>query len=169
MLKSKICVLVVGIILFLGVTPGWAMSPMMNPENPLIGLKAPEFILSDLNAKSSSFEELRSGKNAILFFWATWCPHCRTQIKEIQSSQEQFLSQNTEMILIDTGEQKQQIVSYLKAAGVNLNVYLDQDGQVSEQYKIFGLPTFVFVNPQGIVTAVEHHLPKNFTEYFKAK
>jgi len=169
MLKSKKFVLVLGIIFCLGVNPGWAMSPMMNPENPLIKLKAPEFTLPDLNAKSSSFSEIRAGKNAILFFWATWCPHCRTQIKEIQANQEQFLSQNIEIILIDIGEQKQQIVSYLKAAGVTLNVYLDQDGQVSDQYKIFGLPTFVFVNQQGIVTAVEHHLPKDFSVYFTEK
>lgn len=169
MLKSKKFVLVLGVIFCLGANPGWAMSPMMSPENPLIKSQAPEFTLSDLNAKSSSFAEIRAGKNAILFFWATWCPHCRTQIKEIQANQEQFLSQNTEIILIDIGEQKQQIVSYLKAAGITLNVYLDQDGQVSDQYKIFGLPTFVFVNRQGIVTAVEHHLPENFSDYFTAK
>ncbi len=167
-MKSKILILMFSVFAIFAGIPS-VQAQLFQFENPMMNQAAPDFTLKTTEGATVNFSKYRDGKRAIIFFWATWCPHCRTQIKEIQSNQEQFLSQNTVMILIDTGEQKQQIVSYLKAAGVTLNVYLDQDGQVSDQYKIFGLPTFVFVNQQGIVTAVEHHLPKNFTEYFTSK
>ncbi|MGE0267983.1 MAG: TlpA family protein disulfide reductase [Candidatus Omnitrophota bacterium] len=166
MSKNRILILAAGFFLGLGINQGMAMDPMVRQVNPLIGKKAPVFTLPDLNAKNNSLDELRAGKNTILFFWATWCPHCRTQLKEIQANQEQFSSKNVEIVLIDSGERKEQIVKYLGQLGVTLNVYLDLDGRVSDQYQIIGLPTFVFINRQGVIAAVEHYLPGNFSDYF---
>lgn len=169
MLKSRYLILAAGIFLTLGTKPGLAMDPMIKQVNPLIGAKAPAFTLPDLNAKDYRLDELRADKNTILFFWATWCPHCRTQLKEIQANQEKFISKNVQIVLIDSGERKEQVTKYLNQLGVTLNVYLDLDGRVSDQYQIIGLPTFIFINQQGVITAVEHHLPGNFSDYFNRK
>lgn len=169
MLKNK-C-LIITAALFLGLTAGtgWSMEPMLKQENPLVGSKAPDFTLSDVNGQRATLQQIRGGKNTILFFWATWCPHCRTQTKEIQANQAQFKAKNVEMVFIDAGERKEEVVEYLTRMGISLPSYLDEDGQVSDKYKIFGLPTFVFIDQQGTITAVEHHLPENYADYFVAK
>ena len=51
----------------------------------LIGKPAPDFTLDTLSAKQVNMTSYRSGKKAIIFFWATWCPHCRVQLKELNA------------------------------------------------------------------------------------
>lgn len=167
MIKSKIFILMVGVFLSLGIFSATAMEPMMKPRSVIVGQKAPVFKLPNLNGSYESLDDVRKGKNAILFFWTTWCPHCRTQLKEIQVNKEKYVGKDFELILIDCGESKEQVMQYVNRNGITFNVFLDTDGQISEQYQILGFPTFVFINQQGIITAVEHHLPANFSDYFK--
>ena len=59
-------------------------------ESPLIGKKAPDFTLERLSGKSASLSEVIKDKKAILFFFATWCPHCREQLKQISARKAEF-------------------------------------------------------------------------------
>ncbi len=144
-----------------------AMEPMMRQESKVQGQKAPDFTLKDTDGNKYSFSKARDGKKAILFFWATWCPHCRTQIKDLQSTHQAIAEQNIELVLIDLGEGERQVRSYLKQNSVTLPILLDEDGSVGEEYGVFGLPTFIFVNEAGNVASVAHDLPDDFEEFFK--
>src|SRR3989338_11690436 len=49
----------------------------------LVGRPAPDFTLASVHGPYVNMTEFRGGEPALIFFWATWCPHCRTQLKEL--------------------------------------------------------------------------------------
>lgn len=144
-----------------------AMEPMVRQGNPLIGQPAPGFDIGGGEFRQRSFAEIRDGKKTILFFWATWCPHCRRELQEIYRRRTEFPAYDVNVMLIDVGEEQQQVSAYLKRAGVMMDGYLDWDGKISDQFGVRGLPTYVFVNENGTVTAFEHRLPTDFLALFK--
>ncbi len=136
-----------------------AMDPMFRGPSPLIGKPLPDFQITDIAMNKQTFSEIRGDKGAILFFWATWCPHCRTQLQEIERSDAAFEKAGTRIILINVGERRKDVAAYMQRAGMPVEGYLDWDGAVSDKFGVYGLPTFIVLNKEGVVTAVQHHLP----------
>ena len=138
--------------------------PQFFAENPLIGEKAPDFTLKNLEGQNVSLSSFREGKSTIVFFWATWCPHCREQLKKLSAMESELTQKNIKVALVDIGEEKRQVGAFVEKNKIAFNVFLDQDSAVSETYNIIGVPTFFFINQEGVVQAVEHFLPENFVE-----
>ena len=51
---------------------------------------ATNFTLLDLENKEFSLSDFK-GKPVILFFWTTWCPYCRGELKKLNTMHAQFL------------------------------------------------------------------------------
>lgn len=130
-------------------------------ENPLKGKAAPDFTLETLNSGKVKFSEFRGGQGAIVFFWATWCPHCRTQLEQLNKSQEQLKSQGIKVVLVDLGESSDVVRKFMEKKGISMEVFLDLDSKLADEYGIVGVPTFFFINKDGTVQSVEHQLPKD--------
>jgi len=164
--KISICVLVCFGIFAAALAPD-VRAQWFLMENPLLGKSAPEFSLQNLSAQKKGLAELRGEKGAILFFWATWCTHCRTQLAQVNEKKQEFAAKNITLLLIDLGETPQQVQQYVDANGITFQVLLDQYGEAADRYSVAGIPTFVFVNAQGVVKAVEYELPSDYEELLK--
>ncbi|MDP8212289.1 MAG: TlpA disulfide reductase family protein [Candidatus Zapsychrus exili] len=150
------------IVFVLILSSAFAQAQFQFFTNPLIGEQAPDFKLETLSGVSKTFSEYRDGKSTIIFFWATWCPHCRTQIKILSEQKQELKEKNIEIVLVDLGESKSQVKSYVEGNNIDYDVFLDTEGVLSEVYGIVGLPTFYFVNKNGIIKASEHGIPDNY-------
>ncbi len=47
---------------------------------------------------------------------------------------------------------------------VSLEIFLDEDQKLAEEYGLIGVPTFFFINKNGVTQAVEHRLLENYEE-----
>lgn len=150
----------------LSVTQVQGMEARVKQNNKLQGQPAPDFVLPDTKGGKYQLSTGRNGKSVILFFWATWCPHCRTQIKELQANKAKIEAKGIQMLPINLGENKRQIENYLSQNGVTLRMLMDENNQVGDLYDVLGLPTFVFINQQGNVSGFSHHLPENLDDVF---
>lgn len=159
MKKNVIKGLMIGIVFFF-VSNSAAQFPMF--ENPLIGEKAPDFTLDTLKSKQVNLTEFREGREAIIFFWATWCPHCRVQLAEIQKNLNVFESEDVRLLLVDLGEEADVVKEFLADEGLDLDIFLDIEAKVADEYALIGVPTFYFVNSDGIVIDVKHSFPKDY-------
>lgn len=148
------------------VRPVMAWDPLLRAPHPLLGKALPEFEIKDTELTTWSFADIRKGRRAVLFFWATWCPHCRSQLQDIQANWTKIEEAGVVMMLINVGENRKQAIAYLQRAGLPQTGYLDWDSAVSNKFGVYGLPTYIFVNEEGIVTAVQHQLPENIDSVY---
>jgi peroxiredoxin len=142
---------------------------MANPgyiSNTLIGKPATDFTLDTTKSKNVNMTKYRGGKKAIIFFWATWCPHCRVELKRLNEKQDEFAAQGIKPVIVSLGEERGVVESYLQKHQYNLEVFLDIDQSLEESYRIIGVPTIVFIDENGVIKAVEHALPTDYQAPF---
>ena len=156
--------IVVLLVSFLAINGSYAMGQFFFFENPLIGQKAPDFTLNSIYQKKLNLTTMRNGKPVIIFFWATWCPHCRVQLDTIHNSQADLEAKGVQVALVDLGESAKLVQAYMSANHMTMDVFLDEDGSVSDAYGVIGIPTFIFVNAEGVVRAVENDIPENYEQ-----
>ena len=136
-------------------------------QNPLLGKQAPDFTLKNLSGEQRNFSALRSESPAIIFFWTTWCSHCRSQLKELHVSAEQIRNKGISLVLVDLGEDRQKVKQYIEREQIRFEILMDETGEVAGEYGVRGIPTFVYVSKDGIVKAVEHEIIRNYEEILK--
>ena len=159
-IPKAICTLAV--ILALVLTAGAARGQFFFEEDTLIGQQAPDFTLNTLKEKNVKFSALRGTDSAILFFWATWCPHCRDAIKDLTKKAQEMSSQGIRVVLVDLGETAREVQPYVTKKKIPFDVFLDTDSSLSDPYNLIGVPTFIFVGKDGVIKAIEHELPGNY-------
>jgi len=145
-------------------TPPQAPAQFFFMPNSLVGKAAPEFTLKNLEGKELSLTQYRDGQSAVIFFWATWCPHCRTALKGLNQKKAEFEKKGIKLVLVDLGESAEEVSEHLRKSNMDLNVFLDMDTALSESYGVIGVPTFYLVSKDGIVKKVDHALPENYEE-----
>jgi len=138
--------------------------PLSGLRNPLIGQQAPDFTLETLQGQKASMLQYRGNQPVMIFFWATWCPHCRTQLKGLMQQRDQIKQMGIKIILVDVGESLGEVKAFCETNNISMDVFLDENGEVSNNYRVAGIPTFIFINKEGIVKAVGHQFPQNYEE-----
>ena len=129
------------------------------------GDTAPDFTLNDLSDQEVTLSDLK-GKSIILFFWTTWCPHCRAQLLTLSKEYLQTKGKNIEILTVNIQENKSKVESFLKKYKAGFNTVLDLRGKVATLYEVEGVPTFYFISQEGKIIYVSNFLPSNYTEKF---
>jgi len=137
-------------------------SPFLSVDNPLNSQLAPDFTLPTLNERQVTMSQFRNGQPAIIFFWATWCPHCRTQLKELTSNHQAIEADGIKIILVDVGESIQKVRDYIDANNISFEIFIDESTEIAKLYKIVGVPTFFFVSREGLIMDVKNALPDDY-------
>ena len=139
-------------------------------ENSLVGEKAPVFKLNLLSSgKEVSLTDYRNNQPAIIFYWATWCPHCREELKYLNENSAQFETKGIKIILVDLGDNANQVKAYVKKNGIKFDTFLDEQSSSADDYGIVGVPTFFFLDKDGTIQQVEHSLPDDYEKVLKLK
>jgi len=159
---------VVALVIFMTFlfNPSVARGQFFYMENEDIGKPVKDFTLKIAEGEEISLEKYRDGKKAIVFFWATWCPHCRVQLGELSKDQGAIEKKDIKIVLVDVGESEAIVGKYMKKNNINIDVFLDEKSEVSDLYGLIGVPTFFYVGADGIVIDVQHNLPDDLDEVF---
>jgi peroxiredoxin len=130
-----------------------------------INKAAPDFSLLDTEGNKISLSDLKGTKNIVLFFWTTWCPHCRRQIKYLNNIYDQLKEKNTEILAIDIQEGLSTINKFVAKYPVSFKILLDTDAGASEDYGIIGVPTYIIINKQGNISLISHSFPEDYENF----
>lgn len=162
-MNSKWRVLVAGILLGLGLgvailfgsawlkqavnrdSPGQdGISGQQQPEK-----NAPDFTLQRLDGQSLRLTELR-GRVVVLNFWATWCSPC---VQEMPLFQQYAQRYPTELAIVGVNLQENPdiVQAFVKKIGVSYPIVLDENGAVSELFRVVGLPDTFFIDQEGVI------------------
>lgn len=143
------------IIALLGSTALFAVPPSPWDIEGLIGKKAPDFTLKDINNRPFNLSSLR-GKVVILNFWATWCPPCRAEMPSLNNLYREFRNRGLEVVAISTDRSSSVIEDYISKNPIDFTVLIDTDNRVSRQFKVFSIPTTFLIDRNG--TIIERYL-----------
>lgn len=119
----------------------------------LIGKRAPNFTLKDIAGFEVNLSQYR-GKPILLVFWATWCPHCRVEMPQINTLYKSF-KESVLVFGINVEDENSRILKFISDYPMSFPILSDKNGDVSRLYNITSIPTLVFVDPDGIVKDVD--------------
>jgi peroxiredoxin len=145
------------VVLFLVLVQNFlfAAQPLRN-ETPE---RASNFTLLGLENKQFSLSDFK-GKPIILFFWTTWCPYCRKELKQLNTMHAQFLRDGVELVAINVEEPVDKVQKFIGSYPFSFRVLLDTDGKVARAYGILGVPSYNLINKEGRIVFDNHYFPQ---------
>jgi len=132
------------------------------------GESAVDFTLLDLDNKAISLSDFK-GKPRILFFWTTWCPYCRGELKQLNALRVELAKSNTEVLAINIEEPAEKVRRFMENSPVYYKVLLDMDAAVSEDYGVRGVPTYIFIDKEGHLAATSHYFSPSMYKNIASK
>ena len=130
-------------------------TPQALPSGPVAGEVAPDFTLQNITGESVQLSQFR-GRPVVINFWATWCAPCIFEMPELQAAHEN--SSYEPLILGVNYEEDVETIDAFMAEDLDVSItfplLLDEDGGTANQYGVANLPTTIFVDDQGVVSAV---------------
>jgi thiol-disulfide isomerase/thioredoxin len=110
--------------------------------------------LTDLGGRPVRLADLR-GKAVWINFWASWCPPCQSETPVIRDLAERYADRGLVVIGISVQETSQQDVqAYATRYQLGYTIATDLSGYIFRLYRPPGLPTSVFVGPEGAIRTV---------------
>ena len=136
------------------------LQPTSTPLPPLVvGAKAPDFTLPDLNDSTNLVTLTEyTGRPVILNFWASWCVPCREEMPALQRVYELhnpagLVVLGINQTFVDDLDSARAFVQELALTFPNVR---DNEGDVSSfLYRVMGLPTSIFIAEDGEVVHVQ--------------
>ena len=122
----------------------------LDGRRPEAGKAAPLFALKDGGGTLRRLDDYR-GRVVWINFWATTCGHCREELPSIQKVASEFGEDRLVVLAINQRESNANAQDYFDEIGVNLPILFDRDGDVSQQYRLQGLPYNFFIDEEGVL------------------
>ena len=114
-----------------------------------------DFELKTLSGDKIRLPSLR-GSPVLINFWATWCGPCKEEMPLIVEQYNWNKGRGLRVLAIDSVafDNLDDIHKYVDQFKMTFDVLLDEDDQVSLDWAIMGLPSSIFIKPDGTVAAV---------------
>jgi len=129
-----------------------------NPEKndadkPLlaVGTEAPEWSLVNTAGKSLSSKELK-GKVILIDFTSTTCVACILAAPTMNSLHQKYENTNVEVVSINSWENKEAVIKFVKQHKINYPIYLDPK-KLEDKYNVSSIPTFYIIDKNGKIAA----------------
>jgi peroxiredoxin len=112
-----------------------------------IGNEAPEFSLTDVAGRQITKADLK-GRPTLVTFWSTTCPHCDNFLNEFKHWENSRNTDDPNLILFSDGDEDEH-----RALGFESPVVLDDGYKIAEKLGMFGTPSAVIVNKDGVIAS----------------
>ena len=124
------------------------------PALPLKGNIAPDFSLPSLDGKNVQLSDF-AGQVVVVNLWATWCPPCRAETPVLRELDEAYRDQGLSIVGIAVQETTPDNVrEYAERYGLEYPIAFDASAHIFDRYRVYALPTQVFIGPDGRVLGV---------------
>ncbi|BBM44490.1 alkyl hydroperoxide reductase [Leptotrichia trevisanii] len=111
------------------------------------GTKIPNFELRDFNGKYTKSRKIfNNGKPTLLVFAAEWCPHCHTELPEVQKFYEEN-KDNINVVVVFTSRRTNLTATkqFVAENKFTFPVYYDANQSLMNGFKVKNVPTNLII------------------------
>lgn len=120
---------------------------------------APDFKLEDTGGNTITLSAYKN-KPVILFFWTTWCPHCRRELSILNDMHADFEKDGAVLLTIDVGESLPVVENFIRKQNLFFTVLLDRNSNTAHAYRVSGVPTYILVDREGKIHSRKNYFPQ---------
>jgi cytochrome c biogenesis protein CcmG/thiol:disulfide interchange protein DsbE len=134
------------IIVFLaaGLIQAFSTQPIEGP--------APEFTLTTYDGSESyTLSELK-GQVVVINFWASWCAPCAAEAPDLEQAWQDYQDDGVLFLGIAFVDSEAKATAYLERYGITYPNGPDLRSQISDQYRVEGVPETFIVDAEGEIT-----------------
>ena len=119
-----------------------------------VNQQIPDFSIKDIKGNEFKIAD-QKGKVVLIYFWTTWCPYCRLEMKLIEEEIWQKIkdSPHFTFLAIAREETDELITKYQKANKFTFPIAADPKGEVFKLFGNRGVPRSYLINPEGKIVA----------------
>jgi cytochrome c biogenesis protein CcmG/thiol:disulfide interchange protein DsbE len=118
---------------------------------PRPGEPAPDFTLETYDGETYSLSELR-GQVVVVNFWASWCAPCGDEADDLERAWQTYRDQGVMFLGVDYVDSEAEGLAYLAQYGITYPNGPDLRSEISDVYRIRGVPETFIVNGDGVIT-----------------
>jgi thiol-disulfide isomerase/thioredoxin len=124
---------------------------------------APDFELPDLNGSNVVLSVYKGQKPVLIYFWATWCPHCMEVRPAVINLRKEIAPGDLEVLAINVGggDSLARVKLFEEAHPAPYTVLYDSEAKTARIFKVQGIPHFVLIDKNGAVKYSGNQLPSN--------
>ena len=139
------------------------------PPPVVAGSAAPAFEAVDLSGAPQSLAAGR-GRVTLLQFWATWCPHCRSDLSLMKDLFARYREQGLRLLAVSIDQDAAKLQAFVTEQQIAYPVLPIKGASLSpeqaalpDRYEMRGVPTYYLINADGMIvetfsgSAVEGH------------
>jgi thiol-disulfide isomerase/thioredoxin len=124
------------------------------PELAVTGDDGTTDQLTDLDGSPIRLADLK-GKAVWINFWTTWCPPCQAEVPTLRKVSQAYRDRGLELVAISVQETSPaDVAAYARRYGLDYTIGFDGSGDIFRAYKGYGLPTHVFIDPNGVIASI---------------
>lgn len=121
------------------------------PVHPSRKDRAPDFRVRSIQGDWVSLSGLR-GKLVLINFWATWCKHCHTEMKDLEKVKQQYGPQGLEVIGLEIGESEAEpLRKYATEHGITYPLALTPEPTRKAYGHVFQIPASFLIDREGFI------------------
>ena len=133
------------------------------------GSVVPDFEVSTLLQGLADSLEQHRGRFLLLDLWATWCSWCIASHRDLAAFSKELGSPRFEVLSVNVDRNRQVAVDYVKSHGFPwLDWYLGPDSPVLKALGVQGYPTFLLMDPNGVLVGRTNALTSERKTYIRA-
>lgn len=127
------------------------------------GSQAPEFTVETIDGDNVSLDDAGGKQATMLFFFASWCPHCNKQAPVISDLEDEYEDLQVVMMGIDGRDDSKKVREFVNRYGIEgPATYAPSLGPT---YRVSGYPTIYVIDSNNyIIAARAGETPKGMLE-----
>ncbi len=130
-------------------------APESQNEMTMEKTEAPDFTVYDAEGKEVSLSDF-SGTPVVLNFWASWCSPCKGEMPDFDRAYGEYRD-DVAFMMVDMVDGQRETVEtgsqHVEDQGYSFPVYYDTEQDAAYTYGISAIPSTVFVDGDGYITA----------------
>ncbi len=160
-MNGKIKLLIVGAVLLVLLVSGMLLYGVLSedygqtdtPSDSQSTTQAADFTVVNEQREQISLSDFR-GKPTVVNFWATWCGPCKSEMAAFETMYQKYGKQvNFLMVNLTDGarETVAGVSDFIQQKGYTFPVYYDTAMDAANTYRVYSIPTTLFVDQQGML------------------